>query len=145
MNAVCLVRDAVIAEFNAAGVGHFGVAFTASAKWAERTDNTSTDLVVNVLPDGSRKERLTRNRQTIEVDLIVHVKKKLATDDVAEVDALAALLSLFEEYYYEHERVATIAASLKSSALQLPTRKQLNTARQFYGWVRLTFGLINAN
>ncbi len=145
MNAVCLVRDAVVAEFNAAGFAHFGVTFTASAKWADRTDNTSSDLVVAVLPDGSRKERLTRDRQALEVDLIVHVKKKLATDDVAEVDALAALLSLFEEFYYERERVASVPASLKSSALQLPTRKQLNTARQFYGWVRLTFGLINVN
>lgn len=139
------VRDGVVTDFNAAGVGFFGVAFTATAKWFDRTDQTAAGLFVNVIPDAQRKERLTRDRQKVEVDLIVHVVKKLSGDDVAEVDALAELLERVERFYFETARVSTIAATLQSSSLQLPTRKQLSASRRFYGWARLTFVLVNAN
>lgn len=145
MTIIADVRDGVVTDFNAAGVAYFGVAFTATAKWWDRSDNNDAALVVNVIPDGVRKERIARTRQRVEADLIVHVVKKLAGDTVAEVDALYELVDRVERFYFETDRVSTIAATLQSSSVQLPTRKQLNASRRFYAWARLTFFLINAN
>lgn len=145
MSVAADVRDGVLTDFNAAGLAYFGVAFTATARWWDRSDQTTTGLVVSVIPDGYRKERLTRDRQRIEVDVIIHVVKKLSGDDVAEVDALFELVERCDRFYFETAKVSTIAATLQASSVQLPTRKQLNASRRFYAWVRLTFSLVNAN
>ncbi len=138
------VRDGVVLDFNAAGVGYFGSALTATvgAAWFDQSDNTAAGLAVNVMADGMRTTRLTRASERIEVDLIVHVNKKLEGDTVAEVDALSELVERFERFYYETARVSSVAASLLASSLQLPTRKMLNKSRRFYAWARLTFVLV---
>lgn len=138
------VRDGVVVDFNAAGVAHFGAALTTSfsAKWFDATDHTTAGLVAHVIGDEMRSQRLTRNSEGIEVDVIVHLNKKLDGDTIAEVDSLAELLEKCEAFYYSTASVSTVKATLRSSALQLPTRKMLNKSRRFYGWARLTFYLI---
>lgn len=144
MSTITEVRDGIVFDYNHAGLEYFGVAFTADSKWFDQADQTDTTIGVHVLPDEQRGERLTRTAQNIEVDLIVHLVKKLAGDTVTEADALVGLLEKFEKFYYEPEnpRVSTCPASLTSSTIQLPTRKMLKTNKRFYGWARLTFQLI---
>lgn len=136
------LRDGIVTDFNAAGVAYFGTSFTADAKWFDQSDNTDEALGVHVIGDGQRTTRLARDRQQIDLDVIVHVVKKLSGDATAEVDALALLLERCERFYYATARVSTIAADLSASSLQLPSRKMLNKSRRFYGWARLTFQTI---
>lgn len=138
------VRNGVVADFNSAGVAYFGAALTTTvgSAWFDQSDNTATGLAVNVIGDGMRSTRLTRNSEGIEVDVIVHVNKKLDGDSVAEVDALAELTEAFERFYYETPKISSVHATLRASSLQLPTRKMLNKSRRFYAWARLTFYLV---
>lgn len=145
MSAITTVRDGVKTDFNAAGAAYFGLAFTATEKWFEVKDNTDEALSVLIIGDQQRTSRLARDRQTIEVDIIAHVRKKLTADTVAEVDALVAVMELMERYYYENARISTVKGTLSNSTLQLPSRKQLSLSGRFYGWARLTFFCVNQN
>lgn len=138
------VRDGVVADFNAAGVAHFGAVLTTTvdSKWFDATDHTTTGLGVHVIGDGFRSTRLTRKSEGIEVDVIVHVNKKLDGDTIAEVDDLAELVEAFEKFYFTTAEISTVPATLRSTSVQLPTRKMLNKSRRFYAWARLTFYLV---
>lgn len=145
MSVITTVRDGVKADFNSAGVGYFGIAFTASEKWFEVKDHTDEALSVLIIGDQQRTSRLTRDRQRVEVDIITHVRKKLSADTVSEVDALVGMMELMERYYYDNARISTVKGTLQNSTLQLPSRKQLSQSGRFYGWARLTFLCVNQN
>lgn len=139
------IRDAVIADFNAAGVSYFGSVhpFTATARWYDQGDNTQDGLGVYVLGDTLTDTLAARDRIGSDVSIIVHVNKKLTLDvsqEIDECDSLIELVELMAKFYrFQTPRVAGVGSLMDPVEVQLPSRKMLNKFRRFYAWTRLIF------
>lgn len=141
--ALQLVRDAVVAELNGAGQQVFGSHWVpATPQWFDATDQQDQGTKIIVVPDGKRTSRQTRNSQQIIVDLVVMVTKGLPDDTISDVDQLCEMLEKIEAYYYSVKGIASPKASLAASQIQLPSRKNLNKSRRFYGFTQLSFMLL---
>ena len=141
--AVEQLRDGVVSELNAAGVAAFGSLWIPSAAaWFDATDNQEAARKILVIPDQKRTSRETRGMRRLEVDLVVMVTQGLTGDAIADVDGLCEMLERIERYYYIRTGTTTPWATLQSSSIQLPSRKNLNKSRRFYGFTRLTFTMM---
>lgn len=147
MSIAATIRDAIVADFNAAGTAYFGVAhpFTATAKWFEQISNTDETLRVAVIPDQQRTTRTTRGYLATDVDILVHMQRKLSigSQESGQTDQLFDVLEKLERYYYTQAARVAGVATLVESQVQLPMRKHLKDGGRWYGYARLTFRVID--
>lgn len=148
MSTAAVVRNGVVADLNAAGTGYFGATypFTAAAAWYVAINQTEEALRVDVVADQQRTERASRGSLVRDVDILVHMQRKLSIGaaESGEADQLFEILEKIERYYYlPGQRITGVAASLVASTIQLPMRKHLKDGGRWYGWTRLTFRVID--
>ena len=141
---IVAVADAVTTELNGAPDGTFAQAFTAQRAYLPIFDlKDMADLHVTVVPKGAVVELFDRRANQYDCAIDVAVQKKLSTADLAEIDALMALVEQIADFFRLRQlsqSPPTIWVKTEHSYLFVPDH--MEHLDQFTSVLTLTFRVI---
>ena len=139
MSVIADIATAVVEALNA---GEFSQEFTAVRHYLPTFDlKDMKDLHVSVVPKGVEMSTAGRGLAQDDVQIDVAVQKKLSAGDLAEIDALVALVQEIADFVRSTGRFGD-AAWVRTENTPIYSPEHLENLRQFTSVLTLTLRVV---